>query len=115
MPGGDRTGPLGMGPRTGRVAGYCAGYEVPGYLNPAPGWGAGFGPGRRARGGTGRRGGWGGGWGWRTYPPTEAAGPAGPQTADPGSPERRLEQLEAEISEIRRLVGEVGSSKPEGE
>jgi len=34
MPGGDRTGPAGMGPMTGRAAGYCAGYPVPGYLNP---------------------------------------------------------------------------------
>lgn len=31
MPGGDRTGPGGMGPMTGRGAGYCAGYTVPGY------------------------------------------------------------------------------------
>jgi hypothetical protein len=26
MPGGDRTGPLGQGPRTGRGAGYCSSY-----------------------------------------------------------------------------------------
>jgi len=30
MPGGDRTGPMGMGAMTGRAAGYCAGYSVPG-------------------------------------------------------------------------------------
>ena len=35
MPYGDRTGPEGMGPRTGRAAGYCAGYDVAGYMNPA--------------------------------------------------------------------------------
>ena len=40
MPGGDRTGPRGLGPMTGRAAGYCAGYPVPGYMNPAPGYGA---------------------------------------------------------------------------
>lgn len=34
MPGGDGTGPAGMGPMTGRAAGYCAGYSVPGYMNP---------------------------------------------------------------------------------
>jgi hypothetical protein len=45
MPGGDRTGPLGMGPMTGRAAGYCAGYAVPGYMNPVPGRGF-FGRGR---------------------------------------------------------------------
>jgi hypothetical protein len=33
MPYGDGTGPLGFGPRTGRRAGFCGGYSVPGYLN----------------------------------------------------------------------------------
>jgi len=37
MPRGDGTGPMGMGPMTGRAAGYCAGYGVPGYMNPAGG------------------------------------------------------------------------------
>ena len=55
MPGGDGTGPLGLGPMTGRAAGYCAGYSVPGYMNPIPGRGRGwFGFGR----------GWGRGFGW---------------------------------------------------
>jgi len=58
MPSGDRTGPLGMGPMTGRRAGYCAGYNVPGYANPAPGRGRSLGCGR----GSGWRG---GGFGWR--------------------------------------------------
>jgi len=35
MPLGDGTGPAGMGPMTGRAAGFCAGYPVPGYRNPA--------------------------------------------------------------------------------
>ena len=39
MPGGDGTGPRGMGPMTGRAAGYCAGFPVPGYMNPALGYG----------------------------------------------------------------------------
>jgi hypothetical protein len=34
MPRGDRTGPAGMGPMTGRAAGYCAGYNAPGFTNP---------------------------------------------------------------------------------
>lgn len=34
MPWGDRTGPMGLGPMTGRAAGFCAGYTVPGYANP---------------------------------------------------------------------------------
>ncbi len=39
MPYGDGTGPMGLGPMTGRAAGYCAGYPVPGYMNPIPGSG----------------------------------------------------------------------------
>ena len=37
MPLGDGTGPMGWGPMTGRAAGYCAGFPVPGYMNPVPG------------------------------------------------------------------------------
>lgn len=39
MPWGDRTGPSGYGPMTGRAAGLCAGYQTPGYANPIPGKG----------------------------------------------------------------------------
>ena len=39
MPGGDGSGPLGWGPRTGRGAGFCAGFNVPGYRRPFPGAG----------------------------------------------------------------------------
>ncbi len=42
MPAGNGTGPMGMGPMTGRAAGYCGGYGVPGYANPIPGRGYGF-------------------------------------------------------------------------
>ena len=51
MPGGDGTGPGGMGPMTGRAAGFCAGYSVPGYANPVGGRGMGMGWGRGFRGG----------------------------------------------------------------
>ena len=57
MPRGDGTGPMGLGPMTGRGTGYCAGYPYPGFIN------TGF-----------RRGyfGWGRGRGWRNwYQPTE--------------------------------------------
>ncbi len=40
MPGGDKTGPVGSGPMTGRAAGYCAGNSAPGYANL--GYGRGF-------------------------------------------------------------------------
>ncbi len=49
MPGGDRTGPLGMGPMTGRGAGYCGGFASPGFMNPAGTFGMGFGRGRGFR------------------------------------------------------------------
>lgn len=63
MPAGDGTGPMGMGPMTGRAAGYCAGYNMPGYANPIGGRGFGMGGGRGF--GRGRRFGMGGGRGWR--------------------------------------------------
>lgn len=53
MPGGDGTGPLGAGPMTGRGAGFCAGFNMPGYANPALGrglWGRGRGFGGGGRG-----------------------------------------------------------------
>lgn len=59
MPRGDRIVPAGYGPMTGRAAGFCAGYSMPGYLNPALG-GVGIGAGR----GFGGRG---GGRGWRNW------------------------------------------------
>ncbi|HUU26275.1 MAG TPA: DUF5320 domain-containing protein [archaeon] len=71
MPGGDRTGPAGMGPMTGRAAGYCAGYPVPGYMNPIGG---------RGYGGWGR----GGGRGWRNR--FYATGLTGWQRASLGYP-----------------------------
>jgi len=54
MPLGDGTGPLGLGPMTGRAAGFCAGFGRPGFTNPIPGRWFGL------------------GWGWRApwvYPP----------------------------------------------
>ena len=51
MPGGDRTGPQGMGPMTGRGAGICVGNNVPGDMNPAGGRGMAFRRGRLFGGG----------------------------------------------------------------
>ena len=56
MPSGDKTGPEGRGPMTGRALGYCAGYNSPGFTRVIPlgrgfgvgrGGGRGFGHGRR--------------------------------------------------------------------
>ena len=45
MPFGDGTGPAGMGPMTGRAAGFCAGFPMPGYMNPVAGRAGFYGPG----------------------------------------------------------------------
>lgn len=58
MPGGSGTGPMGRGPKTGRAAGYCAGFGAPGYAGTSPGRGFGMGYGRGrgfGRDGWGRR------------------------------------------------------------
>ena len=65
MPRGDRTGPWGQGPMSGRAMGYCAGYPNPGFMSFGPGFGFGRGFGR----GRGWRGfGFGPTWGY-SYPP----------------------------------------------
>ncbi len=56
MPRGDATGPMGMGPMTGRAAGNCAGFGMPGYTNNAGGRGFGMGFGRGVGFGGGRGG-----------------------------------------------------------
>jgi len=69
MPGGDRTGPMGFGPMTGRAMGYCAGFSAPGFTYPGPGLGYGrgfgFGRGMGFGRGFGRGLGFGRGRGWR--------------------------------------------------
>jgi len=93
MPQGDRTGPMGAGPRTGRGMGYCSGYDAPGFANPA--FGSGFGWGR------GRGGGWGGGFGRRHR--FFGAGQAGwgyPRYAPP-SQEETLQALKTEADWLK--------------
>lgn len=104
MPRGDRTGPWGAGPMTGRSAGYCAGYGVPGQANPVGrGPGLGF-----ARGWGGRFGG-GGGCGYRHwYRATGVPGWAragyspfcGP-TSMPPTAEQEATYLENQVSLLR--------------
>ncbi len=65
MPGGDRTGPLGMGPMSGRGAGFCSGSRTADYLNMCGfGRGRGF---RRIFQATGQP-----GWMRHGYPATQA-------------------------------------------
>jgi hypothetical protein len=105
MPGGDGTGPMGAGPMTGRAAGFCAGYGMPGYANP-------YGRGFRGRG-FGRGGGRGGGRGWRhwfyaTGLPRWARGPAySPATAY--TAEQELADLKAESEALQQEMGEINN------
>jgi hypothetical protein len=121
MPRGDGTGPAGMGPMTGRAAGFCAGYPVPGYMNPVGGrgywgWGRGGGWGR----GRGRGFGWArAGYGW---PAWGAAGyPYAPYT-EPFAPTMTAEQelaglkqqadyFQDALDEIKKRIEELESQK----
>lgn len=122
MPGGDRSGPLGAGPMTGRGAGYCAGYAMPGYANPigGRGWfgrGHGFGRGRGWFGhGRGWRHWYGPGSGWAPYgygdPSYGAyAHPAYPYAPElaPGEEMSMLKEqskvLQNELKEIQERIG----------
>jgi hypothetical protein len=114
MPGGDRTGPMGEGPMTGRAAGYCAGYPEPGYAPPGFGRGFGFGWG----------GGWGRGWRHRYYAtglPRWARGTApawgwGPAYGPPAPPTREQEAdalkaqaqwLKGQLDDIQQRLTEL--------
>ena len=55
MPAGDKTGPKGMGPMSGKAAGYCVEQEIPGYASPGNDSGVGRGQGRGFGRGRGRR------------------------------------------------------------
>jgi len=121
MPFGDGTGPGGYGPMTGRAAGFCAGYAVPGYANPV--FCRGFWGGGRGRGG-------GGGCGWRHWyyatgltgwqrsaalspawgRPWSYAAPAAPPVArqqELDALKGQAEYLEQTLSEIRRRLEEL--------
>lgn len=96
MPRGDRSGPMGVGPRTGRGLGYCAGYGEPGYMHPGPGVEYGRGMAwRRGRRGTHRRGGWGCG------PMGYGYGPAPYDAPWPGAPAEAEMPIEHEMMALK--------------
>lgn len=116
MPGGNGTGPAGAGAMTGRGAGWCAGYAVPGYANAAVnrgygGYGYGFSGGRGC-----------GGWGRRNR--LHAAGPAawqyeahgfGAPLADPSVASNAAATREQQADMLRRqseyLEGQLNGVK----
>ncbi|MBC7346355.1 MAG: DUF5320 domain-containing protein [Clostridia bacterium] len=119
MPRGDRTGPWGLGPMTGRGAGFCAGFPVPGYLNPGY-WGP-----RGAWGWWGRGRGWRHrfwatgvpGWAWwggMPYPPGPV--PTPPYWQKPAGSEKQAEKqflqeqasyLEKQLEELKKRLTEL--------
>ncbi len=132
MPRGDGTGPAGLGPMTGRAAGYCTGYGIPGYMNPYVGGrgldfgrGYGFGRGRGFGRGFGRgmgRGFYGNPYfGNAPYPTGPVSYPFVPDPAiDPyavwqATPEQEREMLqsqtkvlEEQLSDMKKRIAELG-------
>ena len=102
MPRGDKTGPWGLGPKTGRAAGYCAGYDAPGYINPAPefrrGYGWSFSRGWRRCYGRGFGRGFNRRWRGRmwSYPPIQSRSTKQELSA--------LEEYKKELEEERNLI-----------
>jgi hypothetical protein len=118
MPGGDGTGPAGFGSMTGRAAGFCAGYAIPGYANPVGGGGF-FGRGRGFGGG---------GWGRRNWyyatglPGWARVGFGWPASSVPFASEATAQQeidglkgqaeyLEDALVGIKKRIGELESRK----
>ncbi len=114
MPRGDGTGPMGMGPMTGRGAGYCGGRGAAGVASRAPGLAFG-----RGRGGGGR------GWrnmfhatgltGWQraamgvSAPSAAAATP----TADTEKQflETQVEMMQSQLDEVKKRLAEREAAK----
>lgn len=99
MPRGDGTGPMGMGSMTGRGAGYCAGYQVPGSGNPVPGRGRGLRFGRGRGMGFGR----GFGRGWYAAPPAGYPAAVAPQVTQ----EQELDMLKTQADNFQNALSEI--------
>ncbi|MGI5907052.1 MAG: DUF5320 domain-containing protein [Christensenellales bacterium] len=99
MPRGDGTGPMGMGPMTGRGMGWCAGYAAPGYVNFGYGMGRGRGF-RRMRHMTGP--------GWARYgaygfAPNAYQGPVS-EMDERDILKNQADFLEKELGQVRRRL-----------
>ncbi|MBA7611483.1 hypothetical protein ES703_18707 [subsurface metagenome] len=101
MPRGDGTGPGGLGPMTGRAAGYCAGYPMPGFMNPYGGRpGLGFGYGRGF--GRGFRRAFGPAYSYPVTPPPTAYG--GGFYQPPVEPKQEMEMLAEEAKALKEQL-----------
>lgn len=92
MPGGDRTGPLGLGPMTGGRRGWCSGAGAPGY-------GAGFCAGR----GFGRF------WGGLCHPFRGVLGEEPPDEAT--FLKRKIADMEGSLAAMKERLGSLGKDQ----
>ncbi len=102
MPRGNKTGPAGQGPLTGRGRGYCAGYNQPGFM--APGFGGGQGWGRGLGRGFGRRGFW-------DYGPYQPYQPQITKKEEKKILEDEVTDLEEELKAIKARLTELKGQK----
>jgi len=107
MPAGDRTGPVGQGPMTGRRLGYCVGDDTPGYMKGGGG-GMGRGFGFRRGGGFGRGMGYGRGYGrgWGYGMPFPAFSPSYPWTTPMGK-EEEIKLLKSQADALKRSQKDI--------
>ena len=115
MPRGDGTGPMGMGAMTGRRAGYCAGFGMPGFANFVPGRGAGMNAGQMWGFG-GRRGNRNRFYAASATGRMQAGGYDAPyQAVDPGAEKQMLKNqvtaLQSELDFIKKRLEEIESEK----
>lgn len=113
MPRGDRGGPDGRGPLTGRRAGYCAGENVPGYANeqiPPMGMGRGLGRGGGRGRGLGRPGPY--PYPYPDYAPQPVQAPVVAQD-EVSYLEGAAESLETDLKAVKDRIKELKKPKKE--
>ena len=107
MPAGDKTGPVGNGPKTGRAMGLCNGFETPGYMNQSNGEfgrgrgfaGQGFGGNRpRARGRF---------WGQGRFFGQADTNAAEQNSRNLQSLKQQAQQLQNNLSQINKTIAEL--------
>jgi hypothetical protein len=120
MPMGDRTGPWGLGSRSGRGLGYCSGYTYPGFMNPSAGFffgrGVGRGFGRGLGFGRGRsfwRAGYSRCWGYLSPPVASITYPPYAQDEEGVFLEEQTKILEDQLGQIRERLDELKKQKKE--
>lgn len=103
MPGGDGTGPKGLGPMTGRGVGFCAGFAYPGYVRCGMGYGRGRGMGRMNLGARAM--------GWGSLPRPAYAGafqPAFQPVDEKESLNNQVAFLENQLQEMKKRLEALG-------